>query len=180
MDSRLRVTFPEDGVYALSVRDHLRRGGETFAYRVEATPVEPSLRLTLLETAATSVIPQGNFTYLLANVSRSDFDGPIKVDLLGLPEGVTASSPVIPAGQAQMPIIIQATPEAALAKRARGCARSPSGGGQHAERRAGAGIRLVQGNNDTTFFGRMVDRLALAVSEPAPFSVEIVPPRYPP
>lgn len=180
VDSRLRVTFPEDGVYALSVRDHLRRGGETFAYRVEATPVEPSLRLTLLENRpATSVIPQGNFTYLLANVSRSDFDGPIKVELLGLPEGVTASSPVIPAGQAQMPIIIQATPEAALAGAlvdVRGALQeegSTLNGGLEQE------VRLVQGNNDTTFFGRMVDRLALAVSEPAPFSVEIVPPPVP-
>ena len=180
VDSKLRVTLPEDGTYTLSVRDHLRRGGETFAYRVEATVVEPSLRLTLLENRpVSSVIPQNNTTYLLANVSRADFDGPIKVELLGLPEGVTATSPVIPAGQAKMPVIIQATPEAALAGALvdiRGTLQqegSTLSGGLEQE------FRLVQGRNDTTFFGRMVDRMALAVSEPAPFSVELVPPPVP-
>lgn len=180
VDSKVRATLPEDGTYFVSVRDHLKRGGETFAYRIEATVVEPALSLSLLENRpVTSVIPQNNYTYLLANVARSDFDGPIKVELLGLPEGVTASSPVIPAGQAQMPVIIHATPEAALA----GALVDVHGALQQEGSTLNGGlvqeVRLIQGNNDTTFFGRMVDRMALAVSEPAPFSVELIPPAVP-
>lgn len=180
IDSKVRVTLPEDGTYAVSVRDHLMRGGETFDYRVEVATVEPALSLSLLENRpVTSVIPQNNYTYLLANVARRDFDGPIKVELLGLPAGVTASTPVIPAGQAMMPVIINAAPDAAAAGAlvdVRGTLQqegSTLNGGLEQE------VRLVQGNNDTTFFGRMVDRLALAVSEPAPFSVELVPPAVP-
>jgi hypothetical protein len=78
-----------------------------------------------------------------------------------------------------MPIIIQAAPEAALAGAlvdVRGTLQqegSTLNGGLDQE------VRLIQGNNDTTFFGRMVDRMALAVSEPAPFNVELVPPPVP-
>ena len=43
-DSKLRFTFPEDGVYFLRVRDHLGGGGPTFVYRVEATAIAPGLR----------------------------------------------------------------------------------------------------------------------------------------
>ncbi len=180
VDSKVRVTLPADGTYLVSVRDHLSRGGDTFSYRIEATAVEPMLTLSLLENRpVTSVVPKNNYAYLLANVTRQDFDGPIKVELLGLPEGVTASTPVIPAGQALLPIILHATPEAAAAGAlvdVRGTLQqegSTLNGGLEQE------VRLIQGNNDTTFFGRMVDRLAVAVSEPAPFSVEIVPPSVP-
>jgi hypothetical protein len=180
VDSKVRVTLPADGTYLVSVRDHLNRGGDTFSYRIEATAVEPMLTLSLLENRpVTSVVPKNNYAYLLANVTRQDFDGPIKVELLGLPEGVTASSPVIPAGQALLPIILHATPEAAAAGAlvdVRGTLQqegSTLNGGLEQE------VRLIPGNNDTTFFGRMVDKLAVAVSEPAPFSVELVPPTVP-
>jgi hypothetical protein len=180
VDSKVRVTLPADGTYLVSVRDHLSRGGDTFSYRIEATAVEPLLTLSLLENRpVTSVVPKNNYAYLLANVTRQDFDGPIKVELLGLPEGVTASSPVIPAGQALLPIILHATPEAAAAGAlvdVRGTLQqegSTLNGGLEQE------VRLIPGNNDTTFFGRMVDKLAVAVSEPAPFSVELVPPTVP-
>lgn len=180
VDSKVRVTLPADGSYLISVRDHLSRGGDTFSYRVEATAVEPTLTMSLLEDRpVTSIIPKNNYAYLLANVTRQDFDGPIKVELLGLPEGVTASTPVIPAGQSMMPVILHATPEAATAGSlvdVHGTLQqegSTLGGSLEQE------VRLVQGINDTTFFGRTVDRLALAVSEPAPFNVELVPPTAP-
>src|SRR5690606_7408272 len=44
-DSTMRVTLPADGAYSLHVRDHLNRGDTTFGYRIEVTPVIPSLSL---------------------------------------------------------------------------------------------------------------------------------------
>ncbi len=180
VDSLVRVTLPEDGVYTLSVRDHLNRGGATFAYRVEAATVEPHLSTSLIENRpVTTVIPQNNYTYLLCNVARKDFDGPIKVELLDLPAGVTASSPLIPQGQGLRPIIIHGAPDAAVVGAmvdVRGTLQqegSTLSGGLDQE------VRLIAGNNDTTFFGEKVDRLAMAVSVPAPFSVELVPPTVP-
>src|SRR5262249_36830356 len=41
-DSYFRVTFPEDREYVLSITDHLGKGGPTYFYRVEFTPVTPS------------------------------------------------------------------------------------------------------------------------------------------
>lgn len=180
IDSQVRVTLPEDGVYWLSVRDHLDRGGETFAYRVEASTVSPTLRVSLLENRpVSSIIPQNNHTFLLANVSRRDFGGPVKVELLGLPAGVTATSPVIPDGESQRPIIIHGAADAALAGALVDVRGTLQKEGSNVTGGLSAEVRLIQGRNDTTFFGRDVDRLAMAVSEPAPFSVELVPPPVP-
>lgn len=179
-DSALRATLPEDGDYTFSVRDHLRRGGEAFAYRVEVTPVSPRMRLTLGENKAVSAaLPQGNHTYLLVNTSRTDFDGPVRLEIPDLPEGVTARPVTVPEGVTTMPMLLEATPEA------------PVGGGlvtlqgvlDDPERDVrgviGQEVVLVYGRNETTFYAREVDRLALAVGDPAPFKVRIVPPQVP-
>lgn len=180
VDSLLRVTLPEDGVYTLYVHDHLRRGGPGFAYRVEATPVVPKLKLTVAENKPVyATLPAGNQTYLLVNVSRSDFDGPVKLAMPDLPEGVVANAVEVPAGVTTMPVILTATPEAPVGGglvHLEGTLDNPDqavAGGLHQE------VVLVYGQNEVTFYAREVDRLALAVSEPAPFSVHIVPPKVP-
>lgn len=180
MDSALRATLPEDGVYTFRVRDHLRRGGEAFAYRVEVTPVTPRLRLTLAENKpVVAALPRGNQTYLLVNTSRADFDGPVRLEMPDLPEGVTARPATVPEGVTTVPVILEATGDA------------PVGGGLVAlrgvlddpDRDIQGGIDqqvvLVYGRNETTFYARDVDRLALAVGDPAPFRVRIVPPKAP-
>ena len=40
-DSYVRFSVPADGEYLLSVTDHLKKGGPTYVYRVESTPVQP-------------------------------------------------------------------------------------------------------------------------------------------
>ena len=40
----------------------------------------------------------------------------------------------------------------------------------------GQAVRLVDGRNDSTFYGIYEDRVALAVAEPAPFKIRMVPP----
>ena len=44
-DSYFRVTFPADGEYVIGVTDHLGKGGPTYFYRIEFTPVQPSAAL---------------------------------------------------------------------------------------------------------------------------------------
>ncbi len=180
VDSTLRVTLPEDGVYSVYVHDHLKRGGAAFSYRVEMTPVAPKLKLTLAENRPVyATLPAGNQTYLLVNVSRADFDGPVKLAIPDLPAGVVATADVVPAGVTTMPVILTAAPDAAVGGglvHLEGALDSPDQqvtGGIEQE------VVLVYGQNEVTFYAREVDRLALAISEPAPFSVRIVPPKVP-
>jgi hypothetical protein len=46
-DSYVRLNVPSDGEYAVRVRDHLRGAGEQYVYRVEVTPVQPAITMTI-------------------------------------------------------------------------------------------------------------------------------------
>lgn len=180
LDSAFSAKLPEAGVYTLSVRDHLGRGGETFAYRVEVTPKAPSLRMGLVENRPASVtVPQDNQSFVLVSASRSGFDGDVTVMLEGLPEAITATETVIPQGQAQAPLILSATPEAPVAAALVGVHGVAQAGETAVMGALDQEVRLVDYRNDTTFYGRQVDRLALAVSEPAPFKVRMIAPAAP-
>lgn len=180
LDGAASVTLPEDGTYTLSVRDHLGRGGATFAYRVEIAPKAPSLRMGLVENRPVSMtVPQNNQTVLLVSASRSGFDSDVTVSLDGLPEGLTTTETVIPQGQAQAPMVISATPEAPVAAALVGVNGAGMAGEAPITGHLEQEVRLVPYRNDTTFYGRQVDRLAVAVSDPAPFKVRMVPPAAP-
>src|SRR5262249_60594440 len=45
-DSYFRVAIPQDGEYWISVTDHLKKGGPTYTYRIEITPVEAKVTLS--------------------------------------------------------------------------------------------------------------------------------------
>ncbi|MCC6143457.1 MAG: PPC domain-containing protein, partial [Candidatus Hydrogenedentes bacterium] len=179
LDANTRVTLPADGDYTLYLRDHLHRGGATFAYRIELTPVQPTLAMTLLEnTEVLLSVPQGGRAHLLVSASRRDFDGPVDISMPDLPAGLTIESDQIPAGQGVRPLLITAAPDA------------PVGGalarvlGTHAVEGGLSGdlnqeIALILGQNNITFFGRTVNRLAVAVTDPAPFSIDVVAPTVP-
>ena len=40
-DSYLEYKVPADGEYTLSIRDHLKKGGPTYVYRIEVVPARP-------------------------------------------------------------------------------------------------------------------------------------------
>ncbi|MBI2424322.1 MAG: pre-peptidase C-terminal domain-containing protein [Candidatus Hydrogenedentes bacterium] len=180
IDSTMRISLPEDGRYYIQVRDHLNRGGQTFSYRVEVTEVLPELSLSLLENRPVSTtVPQNNQTYLLVNASRRDFDGPLQVGIDGLPAGVSLQATPLPAGQTLVPVILTAAPDAAV-----GGQLLPLTAALQEEGRTLNGgllqeVRLVDGRNDTTFYGRNVDKIAFAVADPAPYKVELLPQSLP-
>src|SRR5262245_62917713 len=78
-DSYFRFTAPEDKEYAISVSDHLGKGGPHYVYRIEFTPVEPRLTITIPKVAPysqerlTVPVPRGNRYAALLQASRSAF-----------------------------------------------------------------------------------------------------------
>src|SRR5204863_169844 len=50
-DSYFRWTVPADGDYFLSITDHLKKGGPTYAYRVEFQPVIATTTVTIPKVA---------------------------------------------------------------------------------------------------------------------------------
>lgn len=184
-DSYLRFDVPEDGEYYLRVRDHLGRGQEDFVYRVEFQPVVPALSLGIPRVEQfgqyrqTISVPRGGrfATQILA--TRANFGGEIVLSPEGLPEGITMNARPMAANLNLMPVVFEATEDAAIG------GKLVEFKGRHVENEAIQGVFensadfvLGQPNNSKYITGE-VDRLAVAVVEKLPFSIEIVQPTAP-
>lgn len=112
-DSRLVFIAPEDGEYRLRLKDVRDLEGEDFAYRLMV--YEPSPDFTLAAEPASPNVPRGGRTPINVTVNRRlGYDGPIDVELTGLPKDITATASTIPAGQESTVVVLQAAPDAEL------------------------------------------------------------------
>lgn len=190
-DSTLRFDSPEDGDYLVSVRDHLGRGRADFVYRIEIAPPAPRLALTIpridrfSQTRQAVFVPRGNRYAILVNAARTNFDGDLVLDGSGLPAGITMTAPPIKAGQTQVPVVFHAAADAPLAG-----SLLPFGA-RHVTEQDPSGANGIRGwfenaadfvlgdpNNAVHYSGR-VSKLAVAVVDAVPFSIELVPPKAP-
>jgi hypothetical protein len=83
----------------LVVNDLADRGGVGFTYRVVVTPVETGFQLALDDDNV--AIPRGGTALIPVTVTRAGYNGPIALDVLGVPaeDGVTVLPGTVPAGQ---------------------------------------------------------------------------------
>lgn len=93
-DSRLNFTAPRDGEYLLRVSDTRGFHGEKFTYEVTARPAQPDF--TIRVENANPTVPSGSGKEFIVVADRKDgFEGPIRIELDGLPPGFHATSPLI-------------------------------------------------------------------------------------
>jgi hypothetical protein len=110
-DAALVFTPPADGDYVLRVRDLNNKGGDTFVYHVEADWARPDFTLRCDPDKA--MIGPGSSTAWYVHVVRSNgFAGPVKVEVQGLPKGVTASPLTIPPSMTQGVVVLTAAADA--------------------------------------------------------------------
>lgn len=111
-DSRLTFAAPQDGTYYLRVRDARGFGGLDFPYQLSARVPRPDFSLAI--NTAKLEIPLKSGREWSATATRLDgLDGPISIELKGLPAGLIATNPlVIEAGQISATGSIYATDEA--------------------------------------------------------------------
>lgn len=180
-DSVARFTCPEDGRYVIEVRDLLAAGGPEFTYFLELAPIEAKLTLTMSASGgpqAAVAVPQGNRRAILINARRQDFGGPLTVTPQGLPAGVVVHVDTMHESVSQLPMVfeaqVDADPSDALVDLVGRHSDSSRGIQGHLKQT----IELVKFNN-LPMRTVQVHRLALAVTEPAPFRVTIVEPKVP-
>ncbi len=112
-DAGLVWTPTVDGDYVLRVRDLNRKGGPSWVYHVEAEPARPDFSLKCDGDKA--MIGPGSRTAWFVQLTRTGgFDGPVKVDVKGLPAGVTVNPLTIQAGQTQGLLVVSAAADAKL------------------------------------------------------------------
>jgi WD40 repeat protein/mono/diheme cytochrome c family protein len=111
-DSLVHFTAPESGTYLARVTDSQGRGSDRAVYRLNVRPAKPDFSVTADGAAGAPFAGAGrSFT---VRADRIDgFDGPIRVEVTGVPAGFTVSSPiVIEAGHLEAKGTIFADPDA--------------------------------------------------------------------
>lgn len=190
-DAAFRFDVPEDGEYVVRVTDHLGRGRPDFIYRVELTPPNPGFSLSIpridrySQTRQTIFVPRGNRYAVLINAAKRNFDGELMFDGSGLPPGMTMNAPRMKPGQSQVPIVFEAAADAPIGGKltvfeaSHVTEQDPEGkSGIRGRFENSADFVLGDPNNAVHYTGR-AEKLAVAVIDAVPFSLEIVQPKAP-
>jgi len=175
-DSRIDFTAPNNGDYVVTITDHLGAGSPTHAYRLEVDNPRSGLVIGLQGARKSICIPQGGRSVIGLRADRERFGAEVAVSLKGLPSGVSASLLPVRAGTNVIPLLLEASADAPQTEALVGVT------GEGIEGTTG-GLRedelLVTGRGDVIFWTHTIDRLPLAVTQPAPFSVRATQPGVP-
>jgi hypothetical protein len=110
-DSRLLFTPPAEGEYLVRIADVRGEASDRHAYRLSIREARPDFRLSLGMEHPN--IPAGASVPVDVVVDRLDgFDGEIALTLEGLPEGFSATSTTIEAGETTAALLLTAAPGA--------------------------------------------------------------------
>ena len=185
-DGSFRFTAPADGDYAIYIHDHLRKGGPDYAYRIEVTPIAPKLTLSIANERIffgtgniVVAVPKGNRQAILVNATRADFGGILKLLTENLPPGVSMDVDPLAANQGTTPVLFTAAADVAPAGALVSLRGELADGKTQAPSNFAGISELSNGQNNQPFWQRTVDKLALAVTEEAPYSIEVVEPKVP-
>lgn len=168
-------------------------------------PAEPENRFSP-QLRQVVIVPAGNrynTQVAIVNTNRP-FNGDLELAAVGLPEGVTMSAPRLSPGMTRVPVVFEAAagtkPQAKFidlivkpVSESAPAVTASAGGGPAGGPAAGvaapagdnkpfvSGYRQVvpmnQYNNNDFYLQATIDRLAIAITEPAPFSVEVEDPK---
>ncbi|MFK7820719.1 MAG: pre-peptidase C-terminal domain-containing protein [Planctomycetaceae bacterium] len=185
-DSYLRFTCPADGDYFVRVYDHLKRGGPEFTYRIEFSPIKPSLSLGIPRVARYSqsrqqiYVPRGNRFATLISASRANFGGELVLDGKDLPPGIKMIAEPMAANMNTMPVVFEAAADAPIGGKlvnftAKLNDPKKNISGQFKNR---ADFVIAQ-PGQSLYAWKDVSQLAFAVVDDLPFKLEIVQPKVP-
>jgi len=186
-DSYFRFTAPAEGDYVLAVTDHLGKGGPTYFYRIEFTPVQPKLTLSIpkvdifgySQERQVISVPRGNRFATLVSATRGDFGGELIFGAEGLPQGLSMHCENVPANLDAVPVVFEAAADAPVAG---GLARLNARHADPAQKFISnflQSVILVGVPNQGIYWKHDVDRAAVAVAEEVPFKISIVEPKVP-
>lgn len=187
-DSYFRVTLPQDGDYFVWVHDHLRKGGLDYFYRIEITVPEAKTSTTIPKVDGNNVsnqdrqtvsVPKGNRYAMLVVANRADWGGPATVAFDKLPPGLTIVADPVDAGQGVTPVVFEAKPDAPVGGLLADMIAKPADPKAIAKSQTSLDVNYSIGLNNVPFHRHYHDRIAVAVTETAPFSIEVVEPKAP-
>ena len=110
-DSSLDFVAPADADYILHLKDVRDLEGPDYAYRLTIRDAAPDYRLEAKPENPN--VPSGGSIPITIKADRlPGYEGPIEIQMEGLPRGVTAAPATIPAGQTSTVVVLSAGPDA--------------------------------------------------------------------
>lgn len=185
-DSWVRFKAPADGEYVIRVRDQLGNGGPDYFYRVEVSPRQPELTITVNDISRyvqpDIVVPKGRRRAVLATVRRDNFGGAISISGEGLPEGVKVETPECWLDTGTIPLVFDATASPAPA----GTYGKVKGAWQHPDNKTLTANTTVEqhylrirGRNNQVFWEEKFEEVPVVVTEEVPFDIQVSVPKVP-
>jgi len=187
-DPIMDFTAPADGEYILGIEDERGEGGSDYVYRIEVRPEENAVFTYIAPEPENQFQPQLRQSIAVAagnrctvqvatfNTNRA-YSGDLELVGVNLPKGVTLHAPVLKPGMTRVPVVFEASgdakPQAALVDL---IVRPRSG-----KEPLVSGYRQVilmnsYANNDY-YLHTTITKLAVAVTDMAPFHVEVEEPK---
>ena len=172
------------GKHRLQVRDLTRGSGPEFAYRIDVRAGGPQIQL--LAEVSDLTVPRGTYQPLPLKITRSEFNGEIRLELRGAPAGVTLEPNVIPAGATEFVgrlIAAESVPEGLSTLQVVGTAWLEAGGVLQAVAKAKPLVDRQLKNVDLQVYAlrddqrhlppSLTDQIAVMVTPPSPFAVGV-------
>lgn len=188
VDSYVRWNPGADGEYSIGVRDQLLRGGPTFVYRVEVTPVLPKLTTWLPEMTINQnqdrraiAVAKGNRYASLVRIKRWDISGAVEMTAKDLPPGVTVSAPTIDKAVDTIPMVFEAAADAAPAAKAfeltaKALEAPPEAKVLSAVEHV---VDIAENGNQRSYYTLTENSLPVAVTEEIPLKINLAAPKAP-
>jgi hypothetical protein len=187
-DPIIDFTVPADGEYTLGIEDDRGEGGSDFVYRIEAAPQDNAVYTYIAPEPENQFAPQLRQSIAVAPGNRSTvqvaifntnrpYTGEMELVGVNLPPGVTVHAPKLKTGMTRVPVVFEAAadakPQAALID----LAVRPVGGKDTLVSGYRQMILMNAYGNADYYLHTPITKLALAVTEPAPFRVEVEQPK---
>ena len=185
-DSYFRVTMPQDGEFMISLHDHLLKGGPDYFYRVEITAVVPTTTTSIPKVDGnnfsnqdrqTISVPKGGRAATIVTVQRAEWGGIGRLAFPGLPAGTTAAVDPVDPGLGGVPVVFEAKADASNAGALVDFTAHPADANVKAKSSVSFDVNYNIGINNTPFHKHYAERVAVAVTEVAPYSIDVIEPK---
>jgi len=112
-DAAIEFSPTADGEYVVRIRDLNNKGGEGFVYYLEADWIRPSFSLKC-DPSKAMMGPGSRAAWYPLLTRTNGFEGPVKIEVKGLPAGVSVNPLTIPANMTTGLLVVSAAPGSKL------------------------------------------------------------------
>jgi hypothetical protein len=177
-DSRIRFVAEVDGDHVIRIADKRKAGGPLYFYRIEVDRPRAEVGVFHVSPARKSqagnsiAIPQGNRILTFLGVQRKGHDKHVTITPGALPRGVRMTPAQAKPGEYLVPVVLDAQVDAPLG----GLFVPFTAKADGLQGRFTQVVDLARGPGDSALHSVVVDRLPIAVIEPIPYRLHLIPP----